>query len=88
MSKKKRNKNRLNFAKLAMVNFAKKQEEHVCPKCGEQGTYHYVQPPLSLEDILEKRQTGYWLCNKPVNNEKNYLEIDGNSSVIPKLMDL
>lgn len=64
MNKNKRNKNRLNAAVLS-DNVRKIHESNsVCPNCGMKGQYHWVGMPTSLEDIINNRSNGFWICPK------------------------
>lgn len=68
MNKKRRAKNRDTAKNLAEVLAFKKRQAHICPECGMQGEYHWVQAPLTLADIINEARggppSGFWVCPK------------------------
>lgn len=65
-SKKSRDKKRLNAAYLREAVREKRQQEHICPECGEKGEYHWVQTELlTLEQFIKGIPAGgFWICPK------------------------
>lgn len=64
MNKNKRNKNRLNAAVLADNVRRLEEANSVCPNCSMKGKFHWVSMPTSLEDIMNNRSNGFWICPK------------------------
>lgn len=63
MNKKQRDNNRRNHRALLEAVSYKESQKYACENCGERGR-HWVQWPISLQDIMEGNEpSGFWICS-------------------------
>lgn len=75
MNKNKRNKNRLNAAVLSDNARRIEESNSVCPNCAMKGEYHWVSMPTSLEDMLNNRSNGFWICPKMYGSDGKRIDV-------------